>query len=169
MADAQVKGEYAFEGVFEEVYALGVDEKQYTFQSRNGLIDFLKGVGRMFNNHDDTGNMYFLASRCEINSSTYSSFRVFYMDNGNMNAYWLYSTNGFQYNYALPVRPEAIPKPDLKIVVEARRGSKKKPWVCDVDNGGMEEEEISNNEVQGNTIGWKKKVEKWIAELKEYI
>lgn len=130
LADNQVRKEYSFEGVFEEVHALGLPEKEYEFHSSQEYLKFLEEKGKIFEHPDDAKMCYFLASRCVAAYSKSEYFCVFAVDIGYLRSNALYSLWEGMHGYTIAVRPEAIPDPQMRISMEKCDGSKENPWIC---------------------------------------
>lgn len=130
LADALVEKEYSSEGVFEEVHACGLSEKEYGVHSYREFQKIFVEERKLYEHPDDVNMIYFLASRCVLIGSSGAYFYVFRVYSDLVDAYYLYGSNGYADSATRAVRPEATPKSTLLLETEGCDGSKEKPWIC---------------------------------------
>lgn len=179
LANAQVKKEYSFSEIFEEVHACGLHEKNYVVHYCEELQKIFDEAEKLYGHPDDANMIYFLASRFVNINTSYTYFNVFRVDNGYVRANLLYRSGGGSNSPTYAVRPEAIPKSTLLLETEGCDGSKEHPWICLGSKEGMQDIQSKTQEtaiLSSSVVGQSKAElmrliqdeEEWIAKLKKY-
>ena len=184
LADALVEKEYFSEGVFEEVHACGLSEKEYEVHSYREFQKIFDEAEKLYEHPDDVNMIYFLASRCVDIYSGDADFYVFFVNSCGVNYGWLYNSYGNADDPTNAVRPEATPKSTLLLETKGCDGSKEKPWICLNSQEEIQEENASSEEVTRKVMESVRKSElmniiqegrkliqkesEWLAKLEKY-
>lgn len=184
LVDALVEKEYPSEGVFEEVHACGLSEKEYEYDSYEEWRKTFKKLNIISKHPDDVNLDYVLASRGFSDDDDSSPcFWIFAVYGGRLHRTILLDSLHGVYSTTYAVRPEATPKSTLLLETKGCDGSKENPWICLGSQERMKED-TSKNSTTGESMESMSKSElmsiiqegreliqkesEWLAKLEKY-
>lgn len=117
-------------GIFYRIQACSFPQNKYEFLNVPNVIQEEKNN---YSKLDDRELDYWIASSYKEVYGKNTYFRMFAVNNGCLSSYTLFCSYGMSQSWSLPIRPKAIPNPDLHLKTKWRDGSKEKPWECLVE------------------------------------